>query len=146
MKAFWIRWFANAAVLLLAAGAINGEVAANAPGDPFMVQGFVPALGAVVMITIANLLLQPLAKLITVVGCVFNVLTLGLLGLVTSFAFYAIAFYIAGTLDFLGGFQVANFTTACQAALVMAISNAILGPLLDPDDPDKRERRDERRR
>jgi len=144
MKAFAVRWAANAVVLLLAAGAINGDVAANAAGDPFILKGFVPALGAVVMITIANLLLQPLAKLITSMGCVFNLLTLGLLGLVISFVFYAAAFYLTGTLDFLGGFEVANFATACQAAAVMAVANAILSPMLEKKDD--RDDRDERRR
>jgi len=113
-------------------------------GDPFKVQGFLPALGAVVMITIANFLLQPLAKIITSMGCVFNLLTLGLLGLVISFVFYAAAFYVAGTLDFLGGFEVATFATACQAAAVMAVANALIGPLVDKQDD--RDHRDERRR
>lgn len=144
MKAFALRWLANAAVLLLAAGSINGDGAANAAGDPFKVQGFLPALGAIVMITIANLLLQPLAKVITSLGCVFNVLTLGLLGLAVSFLFYAMAFYVTGTLDFLGGFEVANFATACQAAVIMAVANALLSPLLDKKDD--RDDRDERRR
>ncbi len=34
MKAFAVRWLVNAVVLLLAAGSINGQVAANAAGDP----------------------------------------------------------------------------------------------------------------
>ena len=145
MKAFALRWLANAAVLLLAAGSINGSVAANAPGDPFMVTGFVPALGAVVLITIANLLLQPLAKLITSMGCVFNLLTLGLLGLVVSFVFYAVAFYLVGVLDPFGGFRCETFAVACQAAAIMAVANALLGPVLD-DKKDRHDDRDERRR
>lgn len=148
MRAFWLRWIVNAGVLLVVAETVNGP----GPGghDVFEVGGFLPALGAVFLITVANLLLQPLAKIVAGFGCVFNVLTLGLFGAVLTFVFYAVAFWLVGTLDPFGGFYVAGMKEAAIGAFWLAAANALLQPLLggrdEPRQRDRDERRDEDRR
>jgi len=132
MKAFVLRWLVNAGVLLVVA---QQYTALGPDGHrAFEVSGFMPALGAVVMITLANVLLHPIGEVVTALGCIFNVVTLGLFGWAVSFAFYTFAFYLVGTLDPLGGFHVAGLKEAAFGAFWMSVANALLTPLLRRSD------------
>ncbi|MCC7491803.1 MAG: phage holin family protein [Fimbriimonadaceae bacterium] len=145
MKGFVLRCLVNAGVLLVVANQIDGR----GPGgrDIFEVSGFGAAVGAVLCIAVVNALLQPLASIIRALGCVFNVLTLGLFGLALSFAAYTAAFWVIGTFDPFGGFNVAGLREAAIGACWLSIANALLTPLTrEPDDRDEPRRRPEERR
>ncbi len=146
MKAFWLRWFANAGILMLVANQINGPHGPNAADDVFKLKGFGAAMGAVVLITLCNVLLQPLAKLVKSLGCVLNFLSMGLLGLAASFLFYVFAFYVVGVLELVGGFQVAGFREAAAGALCLAVANALLSPIIERDGQREEERLDDQER
>lgn len=139
---FILRWLVNAGVLLVAAGQINTPLVNGR--DPFTVDGFGAACGAVVLITLANFLLQPLSLIGGRLGCLINVVTLGLWGLVVSFGFYVVAFWLVGTFELIDGFFVAGFREAALGALALAVVNAFLSPLLEPPPADKRSERREK--
>ena len=145
MRRFALRWLANAALLLIIANNLHG----TGGQAVFQVNGFRAALLAVALITLANVLVQPVAKVVASLGCLINLLTLGLYGWAISFVFYVVAFYTVGTLDIVEGFHVNTLQDALVGAFWLSVANALLSPLLDRrDDHDRgrdRDRRDERR-
>lgn len=140
MKGFLIRLLASAAALIIVSHSVEG----------FTVQNWGAALMAVVVLAIGNAVFQVFGNVIKTAGCLINLLTLGLFGLAVSFFFWWLTFWFVGY--FLGdalvpGFEVTGAGPAAIGALVLALVNMVLTPLLDRDEARRREeRRRERER
>jgi uncharacterized membrane protein YvlD (DUF360 family) len=142
MRAFVVRWVGGAVILLIVAqavGELNGQ-------DTFQVTGLPAALVAVVVLSIFNLVLHPLVEVVKTVGCLVNLLTLGLFGGLVSFAFWTVAFYVIGDFaEVVPGFVVKGWRAAAIGAFWMSVGNALLTAALghsERDDERRRRRRD----
>lgn len=137
MRAFLIRWLASAVALMLVARGVDG----------FEVAGFKPAMLAVAVLAVGNLLLQPIAQIIKSLGCLLNLVTLGLFETVVSLVFWVFAFYLVGALEvggrhLVGGFEVAGMQEAVIGALVLTFVNLCLSPWLNREHRSQRGDRD----
>jgi putative membrane protein len=89
-------------------------------------------VGVALIFGLVNAVLKPLIK---VVGCVFYVLTLGLIGLVVNALLFLLVGFIADGLGF--PFQVDGFLAAFLGAIVVAVVGALLHFVV-PDRLDRR--------
>ena len=128
LREFVIRWVGNAAILMVIARAMSG----SGDSDPMQVNGLWAAMIAVALVSVFNVVFQPLCRVVTAFGCLVNLLSLGVFGWVVSFIFWALAFYIVG--DWLQpmqeNFQIHGFHTSCIAAFWMAVGNGLLNAVL----------------
>ena len=140
MREFVIRWVGNALILMIVANALNGK-----PGgpDPVVVQGFGAAFLGVALVTVLNLVLQPMVNIVKALGCLVNLLTIGMFGWLVSFGFWALAFFMVGyyTRPLGDNFLIEGYGAAAAAAFWMAVGNGLLSMAVHRDDDD-----DERRR
>lgn len=129
MREFVIRWIGNAVILLVVANALGGQ---NGQADPVVVHGFGAAFLGVALVTVLNLLLQPMVSAIKALGCLVNLLTIGAFGWLVSFGFWALAFYLVGfmTRPLGDNFRIESFGAAAAAAFWMAVGNGLLSMAL----------------
>lgn len=85
------------------------------------VDGWMPALGAAIVLGLLNAVLRPLLLLLT---CPFIILTLGL------FIFVVNAVLLALTAVLIPGFHVAGLTSAVFGSIVISIISGILNLLV----------------
>ena len=118
-----VRWFLNALALLgLSYGAHYLKIL---PG--FRVEGFGAAVVAVAILSLLNLTVGPLIKLLALpITC----LTFGLFTLVIN------ALMMLLTSQLVVGFHVGNFVNAILASVIYAILSAILNALFNKEDDD----------
>lgn len=143
MRGFLIRWAASALTLLFLANNVDG----------FEVKGIKPAFLAVAVLTLGNLLLQPVAYLVTRAGCLLNLLTLGLFEGLVGLLFWIIAFFLigagGGTQPLIAGFKVDGLEPAAIGAISLTLVNFLINPWVNRDHRDqrrdRREQRDRRR-
>jgi putative membrane protein len=103
----FLRWFVNAATLLIITKLIEGVV----------VSGWYAAFVAAAVLGLVNIFVKPLLFILTLP---INILTLGLFTLVIN----AVLFKFAGSL--VRGFDVQTFEAAFWGALVMSIVNILV--------------------
>jgi putative membrane protein len=89
-------------------------------------------IGVALIFGLVNAVLKPMIK---VVGCVFYVLTLGLIGLVVNALLFMLVGWIAEGLGL--PFTVAGFLPALLGAIVVSVVGALLH-LIIPDTADRR--------
>jgi len=106
-----LRWFLNAAVLMLLAYYLPG----------ITVSGWYAAIIAALVLGLVNALIRPILILLTLP---VNILTLGLFTLVIN----ALMFWFVGTV--VKGFAVAGFWPAFWGALIMSAVSWILSGLM----------------
>ncbi|MBI5833184.1 MAG: phage holin family protein [Armatimonadetes bacterium] len=125
MREFVIRWIGNAMILLIVANALHGQ-----PGqpDPVVVHGFGAAFLGVALVTVLNLVLQPMVSVVKALGCLVNLITIGVFGWLVSFGFWALAFFLVGfmTRPLGDDFRIESFGAAAAAAFWMALGNGLL--------------------
>jgi putative membrane protein len=81
---------------------------------------------------LVNAILKPIIK---VVGCIFYILTLGLISLVVNALLFLLVDWLSGTLDL--PFEIDGFWAAFWGAIVMAIVSWLLSLVIpDPGDRD----------
>ena len=106
-----LRWFLNAAVLMLLAYYLPG----------ITVSGWYAAIIAALVLGLVNALIRPILILLTLP---VNILTLGLFTLVIN----ALMFWFVGTV--VKGFAVAGFWPAFWGALIISAVSWILSGLM----------------
>ena len=89
-------------------------------------------IGVALIFGLVNAVLKPLIK---VVGCLFYVLTLGLIGLVVNALLFLLVGWIAGGLGL--PFEVNGFLPAFLGAIVVSVVGALLHFIV-PDSVDRR--------
>jgi putative membrane protein len=89
-------------------------------------------VGVALIFGLVNAVLKPLIK---VVGCLFYVLTLGLIGLVVNALLFLLVGWIAGGLGL--PFEVNGFLPALLGAIVVSVVGALLHFIV-PDSVDRR--------
>jgi putative membrane protein len=89
-------------------------------------------IGVALIFGLVNAVLKPLIK---VVGCLFYVLTLGLIGLVVNALLFLLVGWIAGGLGL--PFEVNGFLPALLGAIVVSVVGALLHFIV-PDSVDRR--------
>lgn len=94
--------------------------------------GIATLVGVALIFGLVNAVLKPMIK---VVGCVFYVLTLGLIGLVVNALLFMLVGWIAGGLGL--PFSVAGFLPAFLGAIVVSVIGALLHFVV-PDSIDRR--------
>lgn len=108
-----LRWFLNAAILLL--------VANITPGVSF--SGYGSALVAALIIGLLNALIKPILILLTLP---INIITFGLFTLIIN----GFIFWLAGTV-LVKGFEIQNFSAAIIAALLYWAATTLVGFFID---------------
>ena len=127
MISFLIRTAINAIALLVIAQLSNGQIVVN---------NFVAALIAALVIGVANAVVKPILMAITgSMTCVLSCLTLGLWSLVLSCLINGLIFFVAGQ-NIIPGFFVKGFVAALWAALALSIINS-LATVLTRKDPQR---------
>lgn len=140
---FLVRWIGNALLLMIVAGALSADGAGT---DPMVVSGFWAAMLAVALVAVMHLLIKPIQAALGAMGCLVNLLTVGLFGLVLAFAFWALAFNLVGYfLQPMGdSFTISKPSVGFVAAFWMAVGNWLLNMALGDDDKAKQRAREER--
>ena len=111
MRGFLIRSILTMLAVLVTAHLVPG----------IAVDGWVPALGAAIVLGLLNALVRPLLLLLT---CPFILLTLGL------FIFVVNAVLLALTAVLIPGFHVAGFWSAVFGSIVISIISGLLNLLV----------------
>jgi putative membrane protein len=109
---FLIRVVINAVALWITTLVVSGiEVTGRSTGVKVLT-----LLAVALIFGIVNAVLKPIIK---VVGCVFYILTLGLIGLVVNALLFLLTDWIAGVLNL--PFEIDGFWPAFWGAIVMAV-------------------------
>ena len=123
MISFIIRTVINAVALLVIASVSGGYI---------VIENYIAAFVAAVVLGLANAVVKPIlfgiAKTMT---CVLSCLTLGLWSLVLSWLINGLLFYAAG--QFVPGFSVKGFWPPLWGALALSIVNAVATVLTSRD-------------
>ncbi len=120
---FLIRWVINAVALWVTTLVVSGiNVTADSPAKEFLT-----ILAVALIFGLVNAFIKPVVKLI---GCVFYVLTLGLIALVVNALLFMFTDWLAGLLKL--PFSVDGFWPAFWGAIVMGVVSWLLS-LLVPD-------------
>ena len=116
MKKLIIRWFINGIALYAAIALLNGR------GITPQSESWVSLIWLALIFGLINAILKPI---LTVVGCPFIILTLGLGTLLIN----TLLFYLAGEigLNFGVGFSVDGFLPTFLGALIVSIVSFVLG-------------------
>lgn len=132
MRGFVVRWFGSALILMVVAEVMEHQ--APRGHATFVVEGLPAAMCAVVALGVFNLVMHPLAEVVTTAGCLVNLLTLGLFGSLVSFAFWTLAFYIVGDVTrAIPGFRVDGLHASAVGAFWMSVGNFLLTAILHRD-------------
>lgn len=105
------RWIINALILLIITQVLSGVE----------VSGFYAALVAALVLGLVNAVIRPVLIILTLP---INIVTLGLF----TFVINGLMFWFVGTL--VKGFSVDGFGTAFLAALIMTVTNWLVGGIV----------------
>lgn len=106
-----LRWFVNGLALFIVSRILPG----------FIIDDFVAALVAVIVIGLINALIKPILSLLTLP---INILTLGLF----SFILNALLLLLASSLT--PGFQIDGFGTALLGSILLAVVTMLLSAVV----------------
>jgi putative membrane protein len=122
---FLLRVLASAAALAVATAVVPGiELQTASLGSRILT-----LIGVALIFGVVNAVLKPIVK---TVGCVFYVLTLGLVGLVVNGLLLWLTSWVAGKLDL--PFHITGFWPAFWGAIIVGVVGWLLGILVrDPD-------------
>ncbi len=112
MSGLITRWIINALALFLTAQLLPGQL---------VLEGFVPALVAAVLLGIVNACIRPFFVLITLP---LNLLTLG------AFTFVINALMLLLVAAVVEGFAIAGFWSGLLAALLLSVISSLLSALV----------------
>ncbi|MQA95113.1 MAG: phage holin family protein [Streptosporangiales bacterium] len=122
-----IRILINAAALWVATALVDG-ISIESVATP---RGALTLLVVAVIFGLVNAVIKPIVK---TVGCLFYVLTLGLVALVVNALLFMLTGWLAGQLDL--PFEVAGFWPAFWGALIVSIVSWLLSMFLGGRDDD----------
>jgi putative membrane protein len=127
---FLLRVLASAAALAVATAAVPGiELQTASLGSRILT-----LIGVALIFGVVNAVLKPIVK---TVGCVFYVLTLGLVGLVVNGLLLWLTSWVAGKLSL--PFHITGFWPAFWGAIIVGVVGWLLGILIrDRDTPEPR--------
>jgi putative membrane protein len=125
---FLLRVLASAAALAVATAVVPGiELQTASLGSRILT-----LVGVALIFGVVNAVLKPIVK---IVGCVFYVLTLGLIGLVVNGLLLWLTSWVAGKLNL--PFHITGFWPAFWGAIIVGVVGWLLGILIrDPDKPE----------
>jgi len=124
---FLIRWLINAVALWVTTKIVSGiDVTTDSAGK----QALTIVLVALIF-GLVNAIIKPIVKL---VGCIFYVLTLGLISFVVNALLFLLVDWLAGLFDL--PFSIDGFWPAFWGAIVMGVVSWLLS-LLVPDRVEK---------
>jgi putative membrane protein len=125
---------------VLAVAAALAVATAVVPGIQLTTASDPRRAGTIVVVAlivgIINAILKPIVKTI---GCLFYVLTLGLIGLVVNGLLLWLSSYVAGRLKL--PFHITGFWPAFWGAIIIGVVSWLLHMLIDRDERDDRDRR-----
>ena len=125
---FLLRVLASAAALAVATAVVPGiEIQAAS-----LTSRILTLVGVALIFGVVNAVIKPIVK---IVGCIFYVLTLGLIGLVVNGLLLWLTSWVAGKLHL--PFHITGFWPAFWGALIISVVSWLLGILVR--DPDKEE-------
>jgi putative membrane protein len=125
---FLLRVLASAAALAVATAVVPGiEIQAAS-----LTSRILTLIGVALIFGVVNAVIKPIVK---IVGCLFYILTLGLIGLVVNALLLWLTSWVAGKLNL--PFHVTGFWPAFWGALIVSVVSWLLGILVR--DPDKEE-------
>ena len=125
---FLLRVLASAAALAVATAVVPGiEIQAAS-----LTSRILTLIGVALIFGVVNAVIKPIVK---IVGCLFYILTLGLIGLVVNGLLLWLTSWVAGKLSL--PFHVTGFWPAFWGALIVSVVSWLLGILVR--DPDKEE-------
>ncbi|WP_117215323.1 phage holin family protein [Allorhizocola rhizosphaerae] len=120
---FVIRWLINAVALWVTTLVVPGiDVTAQGTG-----KGILTILAVALIFGLVNAIIKPIVK---TVGCVFYLVTLGLIALVVNALLFLLTDWLAGLLKL--PFSIDGFWPAFWGAIVMGVVSWLLS-LLVPD-------------
>jgi putative membrane protein len=120
---FIIRWLINAVALWVTTKIVSGiEISTENTG-----RSILTVLAVALIFGLVNAVIKPIVKL---VGCIFYVLTLGLIALVVNALLFLLTDWLASLLDL--PFSIDGFWPAFWGAIVMGVVSWVLS-LLVPD-------------
>ena len=125
---FLLRVLASAAALAVATAVVPGiELQTASLGSRILT-----LIGVALIFGVVNAVLKPIIK---IVGCLFYVLTLGLIGLVVNGLLLWLTSWVAGKLNL--PFHVTGFWPAFWGAIIVSVVSWLLGILVrDRDKPE----------
>ena len=125
---FLLRVLASAAALAVATAVVPGiELQAAS-----LTSRILTLVGVALIFGVVNAVIKPIVK---IVGCLFYILTLGLIGLVVNGLLLWLTSWVAGKLNL--PFHITGFWPAFWGALIISVVSWLLGILVR--DPDKEE-------
>lgn len=125
---FLLRVLASAAALAVATAVVPGiELQTATLGKRILT-----LIGVALIFGLVNAVIKPIVK---IVGCVFYVLTLGLIGLVVNGLLLWLTSWVAGKLHL--PFHITGFWPAFWGAIIVGVVSWLLGILIR--DPEKTE-------
>ena len=125
---FLLRVLASAAALAVATAVVPGiELQAAS-----LTSRILTLVGVALIFGVVNAVIKPIVK---IVGCIFYVLTLGLIGLVVNGLLLWLTSWVAGKLHL--PFHITGFWPAFWGAIIIGVVSWLLGILVR--DPDKEE-------
>lgn len=124
---FLIRWLINAVALWVTTKIVSGiDVTTDSAGKQALT-----ILVVALIFGLVNAIIKPIVKL---VGCIFYVLTLGLISFIVNALLFLLVDWLAGLLDL--PFSIDGFWPAFWGAIVMGVVSWVLS-LLVPDRVEK---------
>ena len=125
---FLLRVLASAAALAVATAVVPGiELQAAS-----LTSRILTLVGVALIFGVVNAVIKPIVK---IVGCVFYILTLGLIGLVVNGLLLWLTSWVAGKLNL--PFHVTGFWPAFWGAIIVGVVSWLLGILIsDRDKPE----------
>jgi putative membrane protein len=125
---FLLRVLASAAALAVATAVVPGiELTAASLSSRILT-----LIGVALIFGVVNAVIKPIVK---IVGCVFYILTLGLIGLVVNGLLLWLTSWVAGKLNL--PFHVTGFWPAFWGAIIVGVVSWLLGILIsDRDKPE----------
>jgi putative membrane protein len=118
---FLLRVLASAAALAVATAVVPGiELQTASLGSRILT-----LVGVALIFGVVNAVLKPIVK---VVGCVFYILTLGLIGLVVNGLLLWLTSWVAGKLNL--PFHITGFWAAFWGAIIVGVVSWLLGILV----------------
>jgi len=125
---FLLRVLASAAALAVATAVVPGiELQTASLGSRILT-----LIGVALIFGVVNAVLKPIVKTI---GCVFYILTLGLIGLIVNGLLLWLTSWVAGKLKL--PFHITGFWPAFWGAIIVGVVGWLLGILVrDPDKPE----------
>lgn len=124
---FLIRWLINAVALWVTTKVVSG-INLEAEGTS---KGILTIVVVALIFGLVNAIIKPILK---IVGCVFYILTLGLIALVVNALLFLLVDWLAGLLDL--PFSIDGFWPAFWGAIVMGVVSWALS-LIVPDRVEK---------